>query len=657
MRYRSIRRLAGTGIVVGGLTMGVLVGGISAAGAATHSPSAATSVLKVAEPPGTQPSSVLPYYTGGQCYTINIDYWNLQYRPGYWFGLGNSITEQKALSTFNAPVIHTAGGKTTATFTIKPWLWTSANAHGQTEVVDAQSVAFWLNMDRAESAPTAKGGNSNTDSCGYSPGLGIPDNVSSVTYPKGLAGNEVVMKFDTSFSNNFMLYNQLSQIQPMPIAWDVTSASGHPGSGHCSSEGYTHVKILHGDACTKVFTFLSKLKLNSKLWDWSDGPYRQSSFGYTGAVANGINTQIANTLYSGPVKAKAVKTISYVPFVSETAEQGQLQSNKLDLGYLDPSDVTASPGPGKAGSITLPRMGSYKAIGTVTFGVFYWNVNFGTAASTNQSGVAAVDLAELNQTYFRQAIQESINQPGVIAHVDNGYATDDYSAIPTYPANPFLAGVHNPFPFSTSAAKTLLSNNGWDTSTATATCSNNGSGAGQCGAGIPHGAQASVWLETPSGDPTVTEQVNEEVATIQEGGININLNTQDQNTVGGVCFAGQTSGVGAGGWDLCNYGGWIFAPDYYPSGEVLFLPGAGSNDGGLNDPTMNGLIHETDFGTLGLNQTSPTYHTSYAQYSATSVPFIWQPTPAGFGIDIKTIKGSQPPNALGDFNPEYITAI
>jgi hypothetical protein len=72
---------------------------------------------------------------------------------------------------------------------------------------------------------------------------------------------------------------------------------------------------------------------------------------------------------------------------------------------------------------------------------------------------------------------------------------------------------------------------------------------------------------------------------------------------------------------------------------------------------MNGLIHQTDFGTLALNGVSSVYHTSYAQYSAQSVPFVWQPTPAGFGIDIKSLKGAQPPNALNDFNPEYISAI
>jgi peptide/nickel transport system substrate-binding protein len=647
MRYRSIRRLAMTGIVVGGLTMGVLVGGISAAGAATH-PKGAVTTLKVAEPPGVKPSSLLPYYTGAQCYTINIDYWNLMYRPGYWFGLGNSITEQAALSSFDSPTIHTAGGKTTASFKIKPWVWSSANAGGQAEVLDAQMVAFWLNMDKAQSTPT--GGSSN-DSCGYSPHLGIPDNIASVKYPKGLAGNEVTIAFNTSFSNNFMLYNQLSQIQPMPYAWDIKTASGHPGSGKCSNEAFAAVKNTGHDNCTAVFTFLSKLKLNSKLWAWSDGPYRQSGFGYSGANVNGINTQIANTRYSGPVKAHAVQTISYVPFASETAEQGELQANKLDLGYLDPSEVKPSPGPGKAGAITLPKMSGYKAVGTVNFGVFYWNVNFGTSFSTNPTdGGNALGIAELSQTYFRQAIQESINQAGIITHVDNGYATPDFSAIPTYPANPFLAGVHNHLTFNTTTANNLLQANGWSASLP-AHCTSPGTGAGECGAGIPNNAVASVTLETPTGDPAVTAQVNEEQSTIGQAGIDLVLVSQDQNTVGGVCFGGTAD------WELCNYGGWIFAPDYYPSGEVLFLPGAGSNDGGLNDPEMNALIHATDFGTLALNGNDPTYHTSYAQYSSDSVPFIWQPTPAGFGIDAKSLKGGQPPNALGDFNPEYITAI
>jgi peptide/nickel transport system substrate-binding protein len=619
--------------------MGVLAGGAVSGAAVTH-PHSGGSTLTVAEPPGTSPSSLLPYYTGAQCYTINIDYWNLMYRPGYWFGLGNSIAEQPALSQFNAPTITTSGGKTTAEFTVKPWVWSSNNAGAQKETSNAENVAFWLNMDKANS--TAAGGSS-VSSCGYTPHLGIPDQVSSVSYPNGLTGNEVKIVFNTALSPNFTLYNQLSQIQPMPLAWD---------NAGCASESFASVKNDGSDACTTVFNHLSGLLLNDSTWNWSDGPYRQSSFGYNGSSPTGINTQIANTLYSGPVAAHAVKTISYKPYASETAEQGDLQKgNVLDLGYLDPNEVSKSPGPGKAGKITIPKMTGYQAIGSVNWGVFYWNINFGTSVSTFPASKSNVWVDEVNQQYFRGAIQQAINQAGVIAHVDNGYATPDFSAIPTYPKNAFAAGLKNPYPFSTSKARKLLTSHGWNTATP-AVCEK--SGAAGCGTSaypIPKGSKAQLTLKVPSGDQAVTNGVNEEVATIKQAGIVIDAQFETQNDVGSTCFGGTAS------WELCDYGGWIFAPDYYPEGSVLFLPGAGSNDGGLNDPEMNALINATDFNGLALNGNDPTYHTSYGQYSATSVPFVWQPTPAGFGISIKTIKGAQPPNPLGDFNPEYYTAI
>ena len=38
-------------------------------------------------------------------------------------------------------------------------------------------------------------------------------------------------------------------------------------------------------------------------------------------------------------------------------------------------------------------------------------------------------------------------------------------------------------------------------------------------------------------------------------------------------------------WDMANWGGgWSFVPDYYPSGETLFLSGSGANSGGYCNP-------------------------------------------------------------------------
>ena len=68
-------------------------------------------------------------------------------------------------------------------------------------------------------------------------------------------------------------------------------------------------------------------------------------------------------------------------------------------------------------------------------------------------------------------------------------------------------------------------------------------------------------------------------------------------------------------WEICGYGGWIYSPDYYPSGEVLFSPGSSSNPGGYDSTEMNALISATTTdGDLALTANDPTYHTSFAQW-------------------------------------------
>jgi hypothetical protein len=115
-----------------------------------------STALSVSEGPESVPTGVFPYYPGAQCTTTNVDYWNLMYRPGYWFGLGGSILEQPSLSSFGQPTFRTSGGKTTASFTIKPWVWSNGNEPSAAmETLVAQMVGFWLNMDKAESTVRA----------------------------------------------------------------------------------------------------------------------------------------------------------------------------------------------------------------------------------------------------------------------------------------------------------------------------------------------------------------------------------------------------------------------------------------------------------------------------------------------------------------------
>jgi peptide/nickel transport system substrate-binding protein len=648
MGRRGFSRIVTSSIGAALLATGVLAG-TSSSGAATHPRTSTT--LNVGFELDNRPTSVFPFYTSAQCTAVNIEYWHLMYRPGYWFGLGSSVAEQPKLSSFNPPTITTSDGKTTASFTIKPWAWSDANGPGASkETLDAQTVAFWLNMDKAE----ATNSNGEDDACAYTPGVGLPDQVSGVTYSGSATpgtGDQVSITFNTTLNARFLLYNQLSQIQPMPVAWDATSSGGAPGSGGCSSETYRAVKNDGSDACTSVFKYLNGLSPAAALWHWSDGPYRQQTFGYPmGSPDQGNDVQVTNTNYSGSPKPSGALTIDYIPYADgSTQEVHALRSGALDLGYLNTNDLSKSPGSGKAGHILLRGLTKYKAVGSALWGVFYWSINFGTKYSTSPQTEAnpPVWVDELNQTYIRGALQQSIDQAGVIASADNGYATPTISAIPMYPSNPYSAGVKNPYPFSVSNAKATLTVHHWKIIHGVQTCQVTNCGTLQYP--IAMGSTLRFTLIGPSGEPSFSRQVTEELATIKQAGIAITLEYPGPVVVE-QCSANQL-------WELCGYGGWMYAPDYYPDGSQLFLTDAASNVGGYSDPIMDGLIRATDFSGLQLNQVDPTYHTSYAQYSATSVPVLWQPTSTSYQVVARSVKGFQSPNPLGDFNPEFITAL
>lgn len=611
--------LVGAGVRAGGLRV----------------PSASSSTLVVALSPDSVPTSVFPFYAGSQCYSTNIDYWNLTTRPGYWFGLGKSVSLIPSLSPLNLPTITTTGADTTATFSVKGWTW--SNGSGGTETMTAQDVAFFLNMDRAQSNQGSKA------FCGYVAGLGLPDQVVSVSYPDGLSGAEVRIVFAGHDDHAWLLNNELSQIVPLAKAWDTTG-SGFAG---CSTEAFAAVKTDGTDACTAVFNYLSGLQINDPLWDWADGPYRQESAPYRDGSPDGDDVQVVNADYSGPVKAHAVKTIVYEPYLSEYTEISDLESGKLDLGYADPTKVTRAPGPGRAGHDLSKKLAAYDPVVVPQFGVFYDTFNFDNSHSARSTTGPLPTWAKLiNLQYFRIAIAESADQGYVIDHAYNGYAAPGFSAIPSYPPNPYAAGLVNPYPYNPARAKALMRSHGWNTSVFPDVCDASNCGTAQFP--IARGTKATVQLLSSGGEVTAAEETSDEATSIgKASGIQVEV-------LRPLEFYGCSSTL----FELCTLGGWIYQPDYYPSGEMLFALDSTANPGGYDSAEMQALVGATtNSGNLALNATDPEYHTSYAKWSATDVPFLWQPTPEGIGEVIGTMRGEQPPNALGDFNPEYITHI
>ena len=77
-------------------------------------------------------------------------------------------------------------------------------------------------------------------------------------------------------------------------------------------------------------------------------------------------------------------------------------------------------------------------------------------------------------------------------------------------------------------------------------------------------------------------------------GIKLNLEPKPFNQVialaGGNCVVTKSSC----NWDLANWGGgWVYVPDYYPTGEELFMCGVPANSGGYCNKQNDSLINAT----------------------------------------------------------------
>jgi peptide/nickel transport system substrate-binding protein len=578
------------------------------------SPSAFASVaaepsgtITFAEAPGANPNFIFPFMGCAYASVNNINQFQmLMYRPLYWFGLGASAKYVPSLSPANAPVF--THGNRTVTITMKGWRF----ADGQ--VVDAQSVMFFLNMYKAD--PTAY--------CGYNAGYGIPDQVKSAAGH----GNTVRINFTTSVNPNWLLGTYLSEITPMPDRWDRTSGSQ---VSTCATGAYGAAST--DAACSAVVTYLTKegsttSTFTGAFWQGgADGPWRLTSFNPVGDA-----TFQPNTKYHGPQKAQ-VRFVKEVAYTTIQAEESDLLNNNLSIGYIDPSVLTSpAPAPGRVGPNWVPLASHYSIVTGSAWSFNYAAYNF---TSSDPNG-AAVD-----QLYIRQALQYAVDQRSLIEDADKGYGSAIDSPLPPNTPSTLSKPVANPYPFNFAAARTLLSAHGWTLVDNVQTCTDAGTGAGQCGANIAAGYQLSFNVVWPAGSNALDQTLTSEITNWQSLGILITHTTDTFNNVISDC-------TGAKPFEICAWGyGWSYVPSDYPSGESLFLPGGDFNVGTYANAQMSSLIKASIYGTSNLG--------AYATYAAQQLPVLYQPQANSIGEIARTLKSSIgfAPNPLGDFTPEY----
>ncbi|QNN54230.1 ABC transporter substrate-binding protein [Nocardioides mesophilus] len=566
--------------------------------------------MSVALPAAVTPNWIFPMASLEFFSVYNIS-WLQQpmYRPLYWFGGHNDQpTLDAGLSVAEKPSFSSDG--TSVTMKIKPWKWSNG------EAVNADNVIFWMNMIKAEKANWAA----------YVPGE-FPDNVTKVSK---IDDQTVKFDLDSKYSSNWFTYNELSQVTPMPMAWDVTSTSAKAGSGGCTTDMAK---------CKAVYDFLvSQSKdqqsyASSKIWSVVNGPWKLGSYSSSGNF-----TFVPNKDYSGSPKPK-LDEVKFLPFTSDSAEYNVLKSGStIDIGTVPPQDLPQKPADSDVPG-TNPLGANYYLAPEFTWSVNYFPINFNNPTL----GPA------FKQLYVRQALQMTLNQPVGIDKALLGYGYENYSPVPVKPDNQWLspeAQAGNPYPFDANKAKSLLTSHGWTDQGGVMTCTKPGTAADQCGAGVKSGTKLSVKYDYASGSQPFNQQMQQYKSDAAKAGIELNMKQMPFNSVLGESVTCKPTEP-ACAWQVTNWGGgWIYAPDFLPTGESLFATGAGSNSGSYSDPKMDQLITASQ----KLNGTGPLY--DYENYTMEQLPVIFQSNSYNIKA-VSTTVGGVIFNPLLTLTPEY----
>jgi peptide/nickel transport system substrate-binding protein len=555
-----------------------------------------------AEPPSSPPSYIFPYMSSSVISDVNLfDFQYLMYRPLYWFGNGGQPTVNYSLSLAYPPVVN--GDQ--VTITLKRYKWSNGTP------VTAQDVMFWLNMETAVPHD-------------YGAYTSFPANVKNITV---VSPRKLTMTMDKPYSQNWFLYNELSQVTPMPAAWDRTAS----GASSCDTTV---------SDCAAVYNYLNDQAKNvtgyvgSPLWSIVDGPWKLSAFNSDGHV-----TFVPNKSYSGPVKPK-LAAFEEVPFTTDAAEYNVLQSpstsTKVDVGYLPQEDAPAKPINATVGSNPLA---GYTLTPWPLWGINYFVVNY-------QSSTGAAPI--FKQLYFREALEDEMNQEAVISGPLRGYGTTTVGPVGTSPVTQWLSPQGksgDPFPYDPSKAKSLLTSHGWNVvPNGVSTCTD----PGLCGAGIKKGQKLSFSMPYATGYSWLESEMTQLQSNVATIGIKLALEPKPFAEVTALAAGNCTVAKLPCNWDMANWGGgWSFSPDYAPTGEQLFLSGVVANSGGYSNPANNSMINQT----LTSSNLQNLY--SWQDYLSTQLPVIWQPN-ADYQLTevANNLQGVSPQSPTLSINPE-----
>ncbi|MFI5613081.1 ABC transporter substrate-binding protein [Amycolatopsis sp. NPDC051903] len=528
-----------------------------------------------AESPGTQPNWIFPFVDSAHNsgYATG-DLQQLMYRELYWFGDNSGSTALNPRKSLADPPVFSENN-TKVVITVKPYKWSNG------ETVNAKDVVFWMNLMFAEKANWFQ----------YVPGQ-FPDNVKSVTET---GPQQVTLQLTDSYSPTWFTGQELTQIAPLPMAWDKTADSAAAGSGGCTQDRAK---------CDAVYKYLyDKSKDLSKyatdpLWQVVDGPWHLTSFDAEGNIAYDPNPK-----YSGPDKPHLAH-YKMQPFTSTSAEFNTLRSGKtISVGSVQGADLPAKKANEKVPA-TNPLQADYNLVPAASWG---WsstllnmdNPKFGPA---------------FKQLYVRQALQQTLDQVTDVNVAYRGYATVTTGPVPINPDNQYVTDAERgagPYPFDKAKAKSLLTSHGWTLQNGAMTCTSPGTAPNQCGAGVAAGTRLELSLQYSTGNPAYGRIMQQWKSDAAEAGIVFDLKGQEFNALLNDLSGCHGSGP-ACEWQLGYFGYQQY--NAVPTGDQLLLPGSVGNIGNYDDPQLDKLIDAT------LHSDDKNAFAAYEDYAAKTLP-------------------------------------
>jgi peptide/nickel transport system substrate-binding protein len=554
---------------------------------------------------GSQPTYIMPVYPGSAWTVYNYDFQVLLWRPLYWESVGNRPIINYPLSLAPEPTY--SHGDKTVTINLNPaYKWSDGKP------VDANDVLFFIDVLRAAVKENA------SNFGPYTPG-NFPDNVVSATAP---SKNTVVLKLDKAYNPAWFTDTQLVNVTPMPsTAWNIAA----PGGPHLDFTNPANAK--------KIYDFLDsqskKLSTydSNPLWQTVDGPFKLTQFNPT----TDANTMVPNPSYGGPQKAQ-FDTLKAEYFASSTAQFNALKTGNLNMGTVPSSNI--------------PQIPQIKGIGYNVYG--YPDLGFSYLVFNFADKTGNWDKV-ISQLYIRQAFAHLSDQAAIIHGAYHGAAAPAYGPVPAVPATAYVPSnaASNPYPYSTTDAKNLLTQHGWHVvPNGTTTCQSPGIAANQCGAGIPKG-QSLNFTDYYTNDPDAAGlETTQFASAAKQVGINVTPVAKTFNFIVDQ-YDDPVAPQNNNKWQAENFGGYTSNP--YPTTDTIFNTGGSGNEGNYTSPTADKLIKASKF------SSNPNAVRDEAAFITKDLPGIFLPN-QDLIFAWKGISG--PPDSFANltqygFTPEY----